>query len=366
MSENHRLYVTGTRGIPGIMGGVETHCEELFPRLVAMGFDVTVFRRKPYAMDDATAFKGVEIVDIPCTKNKFLEAFSHTFKAIVAAKRQGGRFIHIHAIGPVMLSPVARLLGMKVVFTHHGHDYDRAKWNAFAKMCLKMGEWLGCKCAEHVIVISKPIQETLARKYGRSKNVHLIYNGVPEAQYCEDEAYLRELGLERGKFILALGRFVPEKNFDQLITAFASIRRGDCQLVIGGSFDHQDEYAKSLVAQAKENDVVLPGFVKGDRLHTLLTCARCFVLPSSHEGLPISMLEAMSYRLPVIASDIPANLEVDLDAGCYFRCGDTSQLARLLQVAVDEDFHRVEYDMSRYDWDTIARQTAEVYKTLMD
>lgn len=366
MGENRRIYVTGTRGIPGIMGGVETHCEELFPRLVAMGFDVTVFRRKPYALDDAKEFKGVEIVDIPCTKNKFMEAFSHTFKAILSAKRRGGKFVHIHAIGPVMLSPVARLLGMKVVFTHHGHDYDRAKWNAFAKMCLKTGEWLGCKCAEHVIVISKPIQQTLAKKYGRSKNVHLIYNGVPEPQYCEDEAYLSELGLEKGKYVLALGRFVPEKNFDQLISAFASIRQGGCKLVIGGSFDHQDEYAKNLVEQAKENGVVLPGFVKGDRLHTLLTCARCFVLPSSHEGLPISMLEAMSFRLPVIASDIPANLEVDLDAGCYFPCGDKEQLSRLLQKAVDADFHRVDYDMNRYNWDTIARQTAQVYHEMLE
>ena len=366
MAENHRLFVTGTRGIPGIMGGVETHCEELFPRLVAMGYEVTVFRRKPYAVDGSKVFKGVDVVDIPCTKNKFLEAFVHTFKAIIAAKRCGGKFIHIHAIGPVMLSPVARLLGMKVIFTHHGHDYDRAKWNTFAKMCLKAGEWLGCRFAEHIIVISQPIQDVLATKYGRTKNVHLIYNGVPEALLCDDDAYFNELGIERGKYVLALGRFVPEKNFDQLITAFQSIDSKGCKLVIGGSFDHQDAYAQSLVTQAKEGFVVLPGFVKGDHLHALLTHARCFVLPSSHEGLPISMLEAMSYHLPVIASDIPANLEVNLDAGCYFPCGDTTQLAHLLQNAVVADFHRVDYDMSRYNWDTIAGQTAEVYRELMN
>ena len=158
MADNQRMFVTGTRGIPGIMGGVETHCEELFPRLVNMGFEVTVFRRLPYATNNDTTFKGVEVVDLPCTKNKFLEAFTHTFKAILEAKRRGGKYIHIHAIGPAMLSPVARLLGMKVVFTHHGHDYDRAKWNAVAKMCLKFGEWIACKYAEHVIVISDPFR----------------------------------------------------------------------------------------------------------------------------------------------------------------------------------------------------------------
>ncbi|MBR4367433.1 MAG: glycosyltransferase family 4 protein [Bacteroidaceae bacterium] len=364
-TDKHRIYVTGTRGIPGIMGGVETHCEELFPRLVEMGFEATVFRRLPYAVDAVKSFKGVDIVDIPCTKNKFLEAFVHTFKAIVKTKRCGGKYIHIHAIGPVMLSPLARLLGMKVVFTHHGHDYDRAKWNTFAKMCLKMGEWLGCRCANHIIVISKPIQDVLAEKYGRTKNVHLIYNGVPDAQLCDDDTYFSELGIEPGKYVLALGRFVPEKNFDQLIDAFSSIRSNGCKLVIGGSFDHQDEYAKELVTKAQKNDVVLPGFVKGDHLHALLTHARCFVLPSSHEGLPISMLEAMSYRLPVIASDIPANLEVNLDADCYFKCGDTRQLAHLLQQAVENDCRRINYDMNPYNWDRIAEQTAQVYHSLM-
>ncbi len=365
MADNQRMFVTGTRGIPGIMGGVETHCEELFPRLVNMGFEVTVFRRLPYATNNDTTFKGVEVIDLPCTKNKFLEAFTHTFKAILEAKRRGGKYIHIHAIGPAMLSPVARLLGMKVVFTHHGHDYDRAKWNAVAKMCLKFGEWIACKYAEHVIVISRPIQDALARKYGRTKNVHLIYNGVPEPQTCENDAYFSELGIERGKYILALGRFVPEKNFDQLIKAFLATQHQGCKLVIGGSFDHQDDYARSLVEMAREGDVVLPGFVKGERLHALLTHARCFVLPSSHEGLPISLLEAMSYRLPVIASDIPANLEVNLDSKCYFKCGDTDQLTNLLQNTINNDFRRVDYDMTPYNWDSIAQQTAQVYKEMM-
>ena len=365
MEKHHDIYVTGTRGIPGIMGGVETHCEELFPRLSAMGYKVMVFRRKPYRVDHSTVFKGVDVVDIDCTKNKFLEAFVHTFKAIISARRRGGRYIHIHAIGPVMLAPIARLLGMKVVFTHHGHDYDRTKWNAFAKMCLKAGEWLGCLCAHHIIVISRPIQETLAMKYGRTHNVHLIYNGVPQAQTCDDDAYFTELGIERGKYILALGRFVPEKNFHQLVEAFQKIDTKGCKLVIGGSFDHQDSYAQQLATLAKKSGVVLPGFVKGDRLHALLTHARCFVLPSSHEGLPISLLEAMSYKLPVIASDIPANMEVSLNKNCYFQCGNTAQLSSLLQEAINKDFHRIAYDMTRYDWDTIAQETSKVYQALM-
>jgi hypothetical protein len=62
-----RVFVTGTRGIPGIMGGVETYCEELCPRIAARGADVTVVRRKSYVKDALTEWKGVKLIDpFPC------------------------------------------------------------------------------------------------------------------------------------------------------------------------------------------------------------------------------------------------------------------------------------------------------------
>ena len=108
----------------------------------------------------------------------------------------------------------------------------------------------------------------------------------------------------------------------------------------------------------------LTGFVKGKKLHSLLTNARCYVLPSSHEGLPIALLEAMSYRLPVIVSDIPANKEMGLDASCYFETGNIEQLADRLQEIIDGDFKQVHYDMEKYGWDGIALRVADVYENL--
>lgn len=356
-----KIVVTGTRGIPNIMGGVETHCEELFPRIANKGYDIIVIRRKSYVKDSLTQYKGVKLIDIETPKKKSFEAIIHTFKAVLKAKSLCADIIHIHAIGPALLTPIARLLGMKVVFTHHGPDYDRDKWGFAAKTMLKLGERMGTMFANDVIVISNVINDILVRKYHR-KDCHLIYNGVPEPDLCDYPEYFSELGIEKGKYILGMCRFVPEKNLHHLVEAFSKINAQGCKLVLAGDTDFEDEYSKNLKKMAKEHGVVLTGFIKGKKLHSLLTHARCFVLPSSHEGLPIALLEAMSYHLPVIVSDIPANLEVGLKKEVYFQVGNIKELADKLQKNIDQTYLPINYDMSKYNWDNIAEQVSVIYQ----
>ena len=359
-----KIVVTGTRGIPAIMGGVETHCEELFPRVAALGYDVTVMRRSSYVADSLTEWHGVKLMDIPTPRKKAFEAIVHTVRAVIAARRLGADVVHIHAIGPALVTPLARLLGMKVVFTHHGPDYDRDKWGAAAKMMLRLGEMLGCRFANRVIVISDVIRNLIASKHGRTKGVSLIYNGVPAADKCHFPEYFSELGITEGNYVLGMSRFVPEKNLHHLIEAFSRVKSEGLKLVIAGDSDFPDEYSEGLKRQAREAGVVLTGFVKGQKLHSLLTNARCFVLPSSHEGLPIALLEAMSYGLPVVVSDIPANLEVGLAEECYFPVGDVGTLASRLRVLCDAPVERIDYDMAKYDWDHIAKEVSDVYRSL--
>lgn len=359
-----KIVVTGTRGIPAIMGGVETHCEELFPRVVALGYDVTVMRRSSYVADSLTEWHGVKLMDIPTPRKKAFEAIVHTVRAVIAARRLGADVVHIHAIGPALVTPLARLLGMKVVFTHHGPDYDRDKWGAAAKMMLRLGEMLGCRFANRVIVISDVIRNLIASKHGRTKGVSLIYNGVPAADKCHFPEYFSELGITEGNYVLGMSRFVPEKNLHHLIEAFSRVKSEGLKLVIAGDSDFPDEYSEGLKRQAREAGVVLTGFVKGQKLHSLLTNARCFVLPSSHEGLPIALLEAMSYGLPVVVSDIPANLEVGLPDKCYFPVGDIDALASRLSVLCEDPLARIDYDMAKYDWDHIAKEVSDVYRSL--
>ena len=377
-----KIVVTGTRGIPNIMGGVETHCEELFPRMVKRGVDVTLIRRSNYVQDTLKEWNGVKLVTLPSPKKKSFEAIIHTFRAINEAKRLGADVLHVHAIGPALLVPYAKLLGMKVVFTHHGPDYDRDKWGLAAKTILKLGERMGCMFADDVIVISNVIKNLIAKKYGRTKNVHLIYNGVSEPEICDYPKYFEELGIEKGKYILGMCRFVPEKNLHHLVEAFGKVKRlkgkkvrnadmdrsdnadfSDIKLVLAGDTDFEDAYSLGLKEMARKNGVVLTGFIKGRKLHSLLTNCRCYCLPSSHEGLPIALLEAMSYGVKVLVSDIPANLEVGLPKEDYFPCGDVDALAEKLAKIIEMPVEHVDYDMSKYDWEEIADEVKAVYES---
>ena len=368
--------VTGTRGIPGVLGGVETHCEELFPRIAAMGHDVTVIRRSCYVAHDKdrSEFKGVKLRDIYAPRRKSLEAVLHTFLAVWAARRMKPDILHIHAIGPSLMVPLARLLGMKVVVTHHGPDYDRGKWGRLAKAVLKTGEKMGAKYANRIIVISKVIASLLADKYGRT-DTELIFNGVPapDLQEYNYTDFIEWRGLVRGRYVLAVGRFVPEKNFDALIRAFekTGLARRGFRLAIAGDADHADHYSEALKEQARRAGVVLTGFVKGSALNQLLAHAALFVLPSSHEGLPISLLEAMSYGRDVLVSDIPANKLEQLAPEDFFPVGNEEALASALQRKLASPrLHREydmppyncrDYDMTPYNWDTIAHQTVALY-----
>ncbi|MDR0733087.1 MAG: glycosyltransferase family 4 protein [Dysgonamonadaceae bacterium] len=360
-----KIAVTGTRGIPNILGGIETYCENLFPLIAEKGYDIIIIRRSGYVQDRLSTYKGVRLLDMKAPKNKNLETIVHTLKTVwIARFKLHADIIHIHAIGPALTIPLARLLGLKVVLTHHGPDYDRDKWGKFAKAMLRFGERLGVKYANEVIVISNIIGNLLQRKY-KQYDVNIIPNGIPEPVFCTDSDYLKSLNIEPDQYIFAMGRFVPEKNFHQLIHAFASLKdKKNYRLVLAGDADFEDNYSMKLKKLARENGVVLPGFIKGSQLQTLLTNAKIFVLPSSHEGLPIALLEAMSYRLPVIVSDIPANKEVGLNDDAYFQTGNETELAEKLDNLINAAPGKIQYDMEKYRWETIAGQTAAVYEKL--
>lgn len=341
------------------MGGVETHCEELCPRLVQLGADMTVVRRPAYAHDSLSEWKGVKLKDIPAPKRKSLEAVIHTFRAVNFAVRSHADILHVHAAGPALVTPYAKLRGLRVVFTSHGPEYERDKWGKLAKAVLRLGERLGVKYADDVIVISQGIRDMVERKYGRTDRLHLIPNGVPAVDFCDYPEYFEELGIEPGRYILGMSRFVPEKRLEDLVRACQGLE--GYRLVLAGDTDFEDDYSRRLKAEARDAGVVLTGFVRGRKLQALLSHAACYVLPSSYEGLPIALLEAMRYGRRVVVSDISANREVGLPENCYFCCGDSADLRSKLEAQL-ADGGQPAYDMTRYDWDRIAREVMQVYE----
>lgn len=362
-----RIIVIGTRGIPDIQGGVETHCEELYPRIVKLNCKVHLVRRSCYVPvnDKLREYKGVELINIFTVRRKTTETILHTFLAVLWARFKKPDILHVHAIGPAIFIPFARLLGMKVVFTHHGPDYDRAKWGPVAKFVLRVGEKWGTAWANEIIVISEVIKKSLEEKYNRY-DTNLIFNGVNPPVFSQNKDYIESLGLKPHKYIFTLGRFVEEKGFDVLIRSFSRIDQNEYRLVIAGDADHELPYTKKLKKLAESNNVVLPGFIRGEHLHQLFTYARLFILPSFHEGLPISLLEAMSYNLPVIVSDIPANKQISLPESRYFNTGNEDSLKESIEKMLVHEFKPVSYDMLPYDWDKIALQTDEVYRRVIE
>lgn len=362
-----RVMFLGLRGFPGVQGGVETHAEHLCPLLVELGCEVEVVVRSPYMpAEKGAGWRGVRYVRVWSPKSRGLEAILHTFLGVLTAAWRRPDVLHIQAIGPALMTPLARLLGLRVVVTHHGPDYDRQKWGGFAKWALRMGERFGMRLAHGRIVISEVIRRLVREKHGVEST--LIPNGVTLPELPSSVGALDRFGLESRRYVLLVSRLVPEKRHFDLLEAFAQAGLEGWKLAFVGASDHPDEYQRQLIAAAERGGAVMTGFQSGLALRELYAHAGLFVLPSSHEGLPIALLEALSYGLPVLASDIPANVEVGLPAEQYFPLGDVAALARgmqaltVLPLEAEAVRARREWVSGKYDWRRIAEQTLAVYR----
>jgi glycosyltransferase involved in cell wall biosynthesis len=365
-----RICVVGLRGIPGVMGGIESHCEQVFPRLKALSgqYDITIIGRKPYIAGGAYEYQGIRVVPLPAVKNKYLEAITNTALAVLYARFVlRAQILHIHGIGPALLGPLGRLLGMKLVVTHHGRDFERQKWNAIAKAALRLGERCATAAANRIIVVSRSVTEELRRRYPRLRShIDYIPNGAtefPDGDAKEDaRSVLDQFSLEPGRYILGVGRLVPEKGFHVLIDAFKAANSG-CKLAIAGAADHEDDYSRSLLRHAGEH-IRFCGFQSHEVLRVLYRNAALFVLPSTHEGLPIAALEAANLGVPVLLSDIRPNLDIELAPVNYFPVGDVEALSRKL-LANYEAF-RVDRDAiaRRFNWGHVSEATGRVYAAL--
>jgi glycosyltransferase involved in cell wall biosynthesis len=365
-----KVVVLGTRGFPGVQGGIESHCEKLYRRLAERGCAVTVFMRKAYVTPQSYTFPGIEAVPVDCPKSKYFETIVHTYKCVWAARRLRPDIVHIHGIGPSVLSPLVRVLGMKVVVTNHGPDYERKKWNLPAKLFLKFCEWTGTVFSNAVITIARNLAENLKRSFGRDAAV--IPNGVDIPLTAGTEEALKRFGLTAKKYFLVVGRLVPEKGFDSLVDAFAKAGLPDWKLVIVGGADFEDPYSRGFKEKAaKTPNAVLTGFLTGAPLHEIYSHAGLFVLPSFYEGLPIVLLEAMSYGLSCLASDIPANRNIEMDEERFFKPGDVQALSqKLVRYAAspmtgEERTRQVRMIAAKYNWEDIAEQTLEVYRRVL-
>lgn len=370
-----RIAMLGHKRVPSREGGIEVVVEELSYRMVKLGHSVTCFNRsghhvsgKEYEVRRLTEYHGIQLRHVPTLDKKGLAAVTSSFFASVAAAFGPYDIVHVHAEGPAVFCWIPRLMGKRVILTIHGLDWARDKWKGtFGSWYIHLGEKIGVRFANEIIVLNPATKTYFWETYHRA--VKYIPNGVNRPEYTPPDILAEMYGLEYGSYILYLGRIVPEKGCHYLCEAFKRLKTEKKLVFAGGSSD-SSEYMTQLKEQAAGDErIIFTGFVDGKLRDELYSNAYLFVLPSDLEGMPLCLLEAMSYGSCVLVSDIEECTNVVRDRGITFRRGDVDDLQTKLQYALDHPnavrmfkWLSADYICDRFQWDTIVDQTLAVYR----
>ena len=364
----------GHKRVPSREGGVEIVVEELSVRLTEKGHSVTCYNRgghhvsgKEFDNLESQKLDNVNLKTVFTIEKKGLAAVTSSFFASLCCAFGKYDTVHIHAEGPAAFCWIPKLFGKKIVVTVHGLDWQREKWKGgFGAKYIRLGEKMAVKHADEIIVLSKSVQEYFRNTYNRETK--FIPNGVNRPKSQKADLIKKEYGLKKDDYILYLGRIVPEKGEHYLVEAFKKIHT-DKKLVIAGGASDTDEYMEKLKKSAAEDDRILfTGFVQGRLLEELYSNAYVYCLPSDLEGMPLSLLEAMSYGCCCLTSDIAECKEVVEDKAVLFKKGNVQDLKDKLQFLCDHEHNVENYKINaanfvckKYNWDKVVEQTEKLY-----
>lgn len=356
-------------------GGVEIVVKELCTRMARMGCQVTCYNRSghhvsgaEYDSTEKTEYQGIRQKVVPTIEKKGLAAVSSSFFAALYSAFGRYDVVHIHAEGPAFFCWLPKLFGKRVVITVHGLDWAREKWKSgFGSKFIRQGEKNAVKYADEIIVLSKGVQKYFLETYGRK--TYFIPNGVNRPEIQEAKLITEKFGLKKDSYILFLGRLVPEKGIRYLVEAFKNVKT-DKKLVIAGGSSDTDSFMEELKELAKGDDRILfTGFVQGAMLDELYSNAYLYTLPSDLEGMPLSLLEAMSYGNCCLVSDIPECAEVVEDKALIFKKSNIEDLQKKLQDACDcsenvQEFKKnaADFICEKYNWDEVVKETMKLYE----
>lgn len=371
------IAMMGHKRVPSREGGIEIVVEELGARMTALGHQVTVYNRAGHHvsgrhLDEArrTSYRGMRLRYVPTIDRKGFAALSSAFFSALCCAFGPYDIVHIHAEGPAIMTWLPRLMGKRVVVTIHGLDHRRAKWGRLGRLSILLGERCAVLFANEIIVLSKGVQAYFQQRYRRA--TELLQNGVNPPCLRPAQLIREQFQLEKNSYLLYLGRIVPEKGLTRLVDAFQRLSTG-MKLVIAGGASDSGTYMAALQEQASpDRRIVFTGFVQGELLEELYSNAYAYILPSDLEGMPLSLLEAMSYGNCCLTSDIEENIQVTGPWGLTFRAGDTEDLyAKLQQLCEDPALvarcraGAADYVLARHSWDEITQRTLDVYERAM-
>jgi glycosyltransferase involved in cell wall biosynthesis len=371
-----KIAVIGSKGLPPKQGGIEHYCAEVYPRIVARGHSVDLFARSSYtgcSWFDSSDYKGVRVISLPSLPLRGVDAFLTSALGAIAASGSQYDVIHFHALGPSLFTSLSRIASTaKVVVTCQGLDWQRAKWGTFSTSLIQTGEKAAVRFADEISVVSEELRSYFLKTYGRET----VYIPNAPASFPESDpnfSYGKKLGLEQERYILYVGRLVPEKRPDLLIEAFNALKPAGWKLVFAGGVSDTKSFTANLLEKvARERDVVFAGELRGARLAEIVRGAGLFVLPSDLEGLPLAMLEAMQEGVPVVGSNIPPHQQlIGRDRGMLFEAGNLDSCIRTLDWAIRHPEERAtmaknaqQYVQLNYSWTRITEQTLSLYESV--
>ncbi len=366
--------VLGHKRIPSREGGIEIVVEELYSRMVKQGHKVRCYNRKGHHVSgkdydvqtNLKEYKGINLKYVPTINKKGLAAMSSSFFASLAVAFGKYDVVHYHAEGPCAMMWIPKLFGKKCVATVHGLDWDRSKWGGFATKYIKFGEKVAVKYADEIIVLSAGVQKYFKDTYGRETK--FIPNGVNRPVIREAKLIKEKFGLEKDSYILFLGRIVPEKGLRYLVKAYKNLQTDKKLVIAGGSSDTDDFMNEIKTVVGNDERVIFTGFIQGEMLDELYSNAYIYTLPSDLEGMPLSLLEAMSYGNCCLTSDISECAEVVEDKAATFEKSNVEDLKAKLQELCDEPERVYNYKKEaadfickKYSWDDVMQQTLQLY-----
>jgi glycosyltransferase involved in cell wall biosynthesis len=344
---SRHICVIGLRGLPDVIGGIEAHCQQLYPRVVTQSphTSVTLLIRRGYTGARQFNFDGIEVRTIWSPHVWGVDTVVHSFISVIFARAVlRADLVHLHGIGPGFFSPLARLLGMRTVVTHHARDYLRPKWAKAGQLFLRSGERFTSWAADRIICVSNALRGEFIAAFPASRDrTKVIPNASAlTASRREDiTPVLRRFDLQQDRYIVAVGRLDAVKAFDDLIAAFDEAKIPYKLAIVGSELGNEAHAAE--LWKKRSDKVIFTGFRTGSDLVALYQGAALFV------------------------SDIPPHREFRLPAQCYYPAGDVAALARKLTDVPYDKYRAPEAEaaLSMLSWDDIARQHLELYDELL-
>lgn len=370
-----KIAMLGQKRIPSREGGVEIVVEELSVRMAKKGHEVVCYNRsgkhaldKNRKVEKLQNYKGVKLINVPTIDRKGLAAMTSSFFATLKILFSNADVVHYHAEGPCAWMWIIKWFSRKkIVATIHGLDWDRAKWGGFATKYIKFGEKIAVKYADEIIVLSRNVQDYFMDNYGRE--TAFIPNGVNKPKIVAPNIINKKYSLNKDEYILYLGRLVPEKGIHYLINAFKKIDTSKKLVIAGGASDTSSYYEELKKMASIDDRIIFTGFVQGKELDELYSNAYIYCLPSDLEGMPLSLLEAMSYGNCCVTSNIDECAQVIEDNGITFKKSNVADLKNILEDLCSNRKKTKRYKenaqqfiLNKYNWDEITEKTLEKYE----